>query len=82
MAPVSWRPNIVQSAKSEMQPTTLRRTCEAHLVVLAIDGNMLVMSFPKSLDRGLDVLHAARDTHFLGREVAVQSRSIPVLIQS
>lgn len=51
---------------------------EAERVVLAIDGNVLLVAALELLDGGLDVLHAALDAHLLGGEVGVQTGAIPV----
>jgi hypothetical protein len=53
-------------------------TSEALVVVVAINGNVLLMSATQLLYRSLDVLHTALNTHILGREVAVEACAVPV----
>jgi len=51
---------------------------ETQRVVLAVDGDVLLVAALELLDRGLDVLHAARLAHVRRREVAVEAGAVPV----
>lgn len=51
---------------------------QALLVALTVDGNVLEVTALKLLDGGLNVLHAALNTHLLAGEVAVQTGTVPV----
>lgn len=53
-------------------------TGKTHGVVLAVNGNVLLVTSLKLLDGGLDVLHATWLTHVLAGEVAVKTSSVPV----
>lgn len=48
------------------------------VVALSVDGNVLHVAALELLDGGLDVLHATLDTHLLGREVGVETGTVPV----
>lgn len=49
-------------------------------VVLAVDGNVLLVALGELLDSGLDGLHAAGLAHLLGGDVGVETRSVPVTL--
>lgn len=53
-------------------------TSEALVVVLAVNGDVLLVTLAELVDGGLDVLHATLNTHLLGREVAVETGTVPV----
>ena len=53
-------------------------TSEAHVVVLSIDSNVLVVFLSEFFDSSLDVLHTTLDTHGKGTEVCVASSTVPV----
>ena len=54
---------------------------ESHVVVLAVDGNVLLVSGSKLLDGSLNVLHSTGLSHRLGRHVGVAAGSVPVSLQ-
>jgi hypothetical protein len=51
---------------------------ETEVVVLAVDGDMLVVPLAEPLDGLLDGLHSSGFTHGLGGEVGVASSTVPV----
>ena len=53
-------------------------TGHAEGVVGAVDFDVLLVAFLEPLDRRLDVLHAARIAHLLGRDVRVETGAVPV----
>lgn len=54
---------------------------ESHVVVLAVDGNVLLVSGSKLLDGSLNVLHSTGLSHRLGGHVGVTAGSVPVSLQ-
>jgi hypothetical protein len=54
---------------------------QAEVVVLAVHGDVLRVLLGKLLDRGLDVFHAARLAHLLGRVVRVAAGAVPVALE-
>lgn len=53
-------------------------TGETEVVVLAVDGDVLVVPLAEPLDGLLDVLHSSRFPHGLGGEVGVAASTVPV----
>lgn len=53
-------------------------TGQTLLVALTVDGNVLQVAALELLDGGLNVLHATLLTHLLGREVGVETGTVPV----
>lgn len=56
-------------------------TSQSHVVVLAVDGNVLLVSGRKLLDGSLNVLHSTGLSHRLGRHVGVAAGAVPVALQ-
>ena len=60
---------------------SLMATSETEVVVLAVDGDVLVVTLAQLLDRRLDVLHSSGLTHSLGGVVGVASGAVPVTLE-
>src|SRR5690606_38869465 len=55
-------------------------SCETLLILFTIDSNVVKMPGLELLNGSLDVLHATLFPHLLGREVAVETRAVPVTL--
>lgn len=73
------RSTTVSNAGAEgTDVASLVATSETEIVVLAVDGNVLVVTLAQLLDGSLDVLHSSGLTHSLGGVVGVASSTVPV----
>ena len=54
---------------------------ETEIIVLAVDGDVLVVTLAQLLDRRLNVLHSSGLTHSLGGVVGVASGAVPVTLE-
>lgn len=53
-------------------------TSKAEGVVVAVDGNMLLVALGELMNSLLDVFHPTLFPHRLGRHVGVEARAVPV----
>ena len=61
--------------------TCLVTTCQAQIVVLSVNSNMLVMSLAQLLNSGFDCLHASGLTHRLCAVVGVATSTVPFALE-
>lgn len=82
VATFSWNTNgsttVGDTVCEGVDRTSLVSAGKTHAVVLAVDGNVLLVAALELLDCGLDVLHASLLTHLLAGEVAVETGTVPV----
>ena len=60
---------------------SLMTASETEIIVLAVDGDVLVVTLAQLLDRRLNVLHSSGLTHSLGGVVGVASGAVPVTLE-
>lgn len=61
--------------------TSLMTTSETHIIVLAVDSDVLIMPLRQLLNCSLNGLHSAGFTHLLGAVVGVAASTIPVTLK-